>query len=82
MEMRGWTMGVAVSIGVLAAPTAKAESNETLSVRVLSVNQAQVRDDVLRQAELLASRIFSTIKITVLWTNIKPGEPYDEAGHK
>ena len=72
-------MGVAVSIGVLAAPTAKAESNETLSVRVLAVNQAQVRDVVLRQAELQASRIFSTIKITVLWTNIKPGEPYDEA---
>ena len=75
--MRGWTMGLA--IGVLAAPTAKAEPNETLSIRVLAVNQAKVPDGTLREAELHATRIFSALGILLVWTNAKPAEPYYEA---
>ena len=77
--MQSWTMGLAVFFGILAAPTAKAEPNETLSVRVLVVNQAKVPDVTLREGERHAKRIFSGVGITLLWTNTKPGEPYSEA---
>jgi hypothetical protein len=72
-------MGLAVSIGVLAAPTAKAQRNETLSIRVLAVNQAEVPDLTLREAERQATRIFSGLGVALLWTNTKPSEPYYEA---
>ena len=77
--MQRWTMGLAVLIGFLAAPTAKAEPNETLSIRVLVVNQAKVPDLTLQEAEHQATRIFSGFGITLLWTNTKPGEPHYEA---
>ncbi len=77
--MQNWTMGLAVLIGVLTAPTAKAEVNETLSIRVLVVNQAKVPEATLQEGERHATRIFSGVGITLLWTNTKPGEPYYEA---
>ena len=76
--MRSWAMGLAVSIGVLAAPMAKAEADETLSIRVLAINQAKVPDGTVREAELHATRIFSALGISLLWTNAKPAEPYRE----
>ncbi len=72
-------MGLTVLVGVLAAPTAEADSRETLSLRVLVVNQAGVPDATLREAELHATRTFSAVGIALLWTNTKPAEPYDEA---
>ena len=77
--MRGWTIGLTVLIGVLAGPTAEADPCETLSLRVLAVNQAGVLDVTLREAELRATRIFSVFGIALLWTNTKPAESYYEA---
>ena len=73
-------MGVAVFLGTVAAATAKAaEPREALSVKVLALNQAKVPDATLREGELQATRIFSALGITLLWTNPKHDEPYYEA---
>jgi hypothetical protein len=65
-------------MGLATATTARAELDEILTAQVLAVNQADVPDIILKQAELEATRIFAAIGITLLWTNTTPGsaEPY------
>lgn len=70
-------MGLALAIGVLAASTpAKAAPDETFTIRVLALNQANVPDVILNRAQLEAMRIFSSMGIMLLWTTRTPGEPY------
>jgi hypothetical protein len=70
--MRRWTMALMVTIGPALSGVATAESYETLTIRVLAVNHAGVSDDILERAEHEATRIFSLIRIGLLWTNTTP----------
>jgi hypothetical protein len=78
--MRGLTCALTVSAGVLAGVTAQAEPTESLAVRLVAINRADVPDIALKQAEHHAARIFSAAGIALRWAHTRPDEPYPGPG--
>ena len=65
---RGWTLGLVMAIGTMGtARTALAESTQMPTIRLVVVNAARVRREILEGAQLETTRIYAGIGVRVAW---------------
>src|SRR5262245_44577378 len=56
-------------VGSPGIPTAMAESSETPTIRLVVVNAARVPQEILEGAQLVATRIYAGVGVTLVWVD-------------